>query len=193
MAKECPKCGNQNFNNAYQCSNCKHIFNDIIKCSKCGVYNLKGWKKCIQCHNELISFDNKPVIENIIVEDEKREEIQKDNNVILNINYDNISLQNIVHSIIKDRGISVLKDSKLCNALLQDYAKGELKKEIRLFIQILNIGCYKKLNASQEIDIEKLKMTRELTEDYFIDKSIANSIINLLVYIIKTSAQQDST
>ena len=188
MAKECPNCGKQNFNNAYQCSNCKYVFNDVIKCSKCGVYNLKGWKKCFQCHNELKIFDNKPVIENIIVDEEKCEETQKDNNVVLNSNYDNISLRNIVRSIIKDRGISVLMDSKLCNALLQDYAKGELKKEIRLFIQTLNIGCYKKLNSSQEIDIEKLKMIRELIEDYFIEKNIANSIINLLVDIIKTCA-----
>jgi hypothetical protein len=189
MSKLCPECGNINFNNAYQCKACKHIFNDVIKCLKCGVYNLSCWKQCIQCRNELILSDsNKETTNKDILVGALKIENDHINNNDLKINFDIESLRQILNNIVKDRGIKVLSDAKICNALLLDYAKGEIKKEIRLLIQVLNTGCYKTIEVSQELDIEKLKLIKKLTDEYFIEKGIAISIVNLIIETIKYCA-----
>jgi len=183
MAKGCPKCGTYNFNNAHHCKSCSYIYEDAIKCSFCGTENYIGWINCISCRKQLkssiISTSTSLPISNV------------EPSLVLNnipVTSNNINpLKDILFEIIKIRGIEILNDKKILNALLNDYAKGEFKKEIRLLMQIIEINCHNNLLISNDIDTEIKIQIRKLNEEYFIENNIASSTIQLLADAIKSN------
>jgi hypothetical protein len=61
MAKDCPKCGSPNMNDAVKCKKCEYFFGDRIisnrsqdiKCPYCGTLNSNWFRKCEDCNNKV--------------------------------------------------------------------------------------------------------------------------------------------
>jgi DNA-directed RNA polymerase subunit RPC12/RpoP len=87
--------------------------------------------------------------------------------------------------IVNERGKDLLFDNKLTKAFFMDYGRGELKNEINLLVKAVELGYTKKIMNSDDLNITKLILSRELMENYFINDEMANSIILLLIGLLR--------
>ena len=92
----------------------------------------------------------------------------------------NIYFNEILSTLVSDRGIAVFQDPAKCRALLYDYAGSGFKREIRLLLQALEAGAYKELFLTTETIFGIKKMIRKLQEDYAIAADAAEETVMLL-------------
>ena len=85
-----------------------------------------------------------------------------------------------VYGFIKQYKKDVFKDMSKCKSLLLDHAKGEYKNEIRLLLQALDIGCYESIINSNDLNITRMSLIKQLQEEYYISENIATSLIDML-------------
>ncbi|MDR2485821.1 MAG: formylglycine-generating enzyme family protein [Treponema sp.] len=91
-----------------------------------------------------------------------------------------ISFQELVNHAIQEQGIAILENSDRCKTLLYSYAKGAFKREIRRFLQSLEIGGYQELLASEEPDKTAGRLIERLQDEYMILQEEAEETIGLL-------------
>ncbi|MDR2535984.1 MAG: formylglycine-generating enzyme family protein [Treponema sp.] len=91
----------------------------------------------------------------------------------------------LLNRIIKERGIIILDKPGQCKALLHDYAKGALKREIHLFIQSLEAGCHRELLRSEKPEVTKPRLIQKLQDNYGITQTFAEETITLLEAVIQ--------
>jgi len=91
----------------------------------------------------------------------------------------------LAEKIIDERGKNILLDNKLAKAFFQDYGKGEFKKEINLLIKTIELNYAKKIIDSNDLEITGKILSRELTEEHFINGDIANSIVMMLMGLLR--------
>jgi formylglycine-generating enzyme required for sulfatase activity len=101
------------------------------------------------------------------------------------------TFQDLVNRLIQERGIVILENGTLCKALLQDYAKGVFKREIRLFLQSLEAGYHRKLLKAVEPELTKQALIREFQDDYGIAREIAEETIAILAAGIEKHTETD--
>jgi hypothetical protein len=90
----------------------------------------------------------------------------------------------LVKTVVDNHGAAVFDNRSRCKSLLDDYARGEFKKEIRLFTQIVDTGYAAKLRDSKEPDIIRLQLIRHLQDDYFIAPETARNMSDILLWIL---------
>jgi hypothetical protein len=86
-----------------------------------------------------------------------------------------------IHSFVKQYKKGVFDDMSKCKSLLLDHAKGEYKNEIRLLMQSLELGCYATIMNSNDLNITRMSLIKQLQEENYISENIAISLIDLLL------------
>jgi hypothetical protein len=87
--------------------------------------------------------------------------------------------------IVEENSKELFKDIRRTKGLCMDYAKGEYKNLINLFIKTLELGFYNKIISSENLTITKLILVRQLSEGSFIDYSMAIYITDLLIGLLR--------
>jgi hypothetical protein len=90
-----------------------------------------------------------------------------------------------INDFVKQYKKDVFEKIPQCKALLLDHAKGEYKKEIRLLLQILEIGCYSAIINSNDLYKTRMVLINRMREDYFIDDNISAIMIDLLLSFLR--------
>jgi len=96
----------------------------------------------------------------------------------------------ILQQLIVEQGKESLFNPGKCKALLADYTRGDFKKESRLFLQALDAGVVKAIDAAQELEICRKQQVRLLHEDYFLTEEIAIDVVDTLVLVLKGEEQK---
>lgn len=91
----------------------------------------------------------------------------------------------IATKVVDEKGNEILRNSLLMRALFMDYTKGDYKHEINLLVKIIELGYSSKIIASNELDITKLILSRQLQDELFINAIMADSIIILLIGLLR--------
>jgi DNA-directed RNA polymerase subunit RPC12/RpoP len=91
----------------------------------------------------------------------------------------------IAEKIIDERGKSLLFNNKLTKALFMDYGRGEFKNEINLLVKTIELKYTKRIVDSDDLNITKMILTRQLTEEQFINDKVAGSIVLLLIGLLR--------
>jgi len=86
-----------------------------------------------------------------------------------------------LHDFIKKYKVEIFNDMRKCKSLLLDHAKGEHKKEIRLLLQALDMGCYSTIMNSNDLNITRMTLIKQLQDEYYISEDIATSFVDLLL------------
>ena len=92
---------------------------------------------------------------------------------------------NIAEKIVEERGKNILNDTKLTKAFFMDYGHGEYKNEINLLIKIIELGYSKKITDSEDINVTKIMLIKQLKEEQFLNDRMADSIIKLLIGLLR--------
>jgi len=92
---------------------------------------------------------------------------------------------NILTKMVEDRGIETLRDTKLTKALIMDYSHGEYKDETNFLLRVLELDVYKKIIISEDLSITKKIIVKQLCEKLFIADKMANSIVDILIKILR--------
>jgi hypothetical protein len=87
--------------------------------------------------------------------------------------------------IIAKNGNDLLKNSRLMKGLLLDHAHGEYKNEINLFVKILEMGLYNRIINSNNLEITKTSLIKQLREELFIMDNIAETMVLLLIGVLR--------
>jgi ribosomal protein L40E len=90
----------------------------------------------------------------------------------------------LTQKMVKERGKNVLNDKKIAKALLLDYSHGEYKNEINLLVKTIELGFPKRIKETNDVDIIRLILSRQLVEENFIMEKIAVSTVSLLINLI---------
>jgi len=96
-----------------------------------------------------------------------------------------IQFRNFLHNFIKLYDSDILENTKKCKSLLLDHAKGEYKNEIRLLLQALDLGCYSTIMNSNDLNMTRMSLIKQLQDEYYISESIAISLIDILLIELK--------
>ena len=95
------------------------------------------------------------------------------------------SFEAILNKIVSERGIVIFDNPAKCNGLLQDYANGGYKREIRLLLQALEAGAYKEIFNSDDPDLGAQKTIKKLQSEYAIAKDAAEATVTMLTALFK--------
>jgi len=90
-----------------------------------------------------------------------------------------------VHGFVKQYKKDIFKDVSKCKSLLLDHAKGEYKNEIRLLLQSLELGCYATIMNSNDLNITRMSLIKQLQDEYYISENIAISLIDMLLMVLR--------
>ncbi|MCL2720585.1 MAG: formylglycine-generating enzyme family protein [Treponema sp.] len=101
------------------------------------------------------------------------------------------TFESILSQIMTERGVKILDTPSKCSNLLQDYASGGFKREIRLLIQTLEAGYHKELLKSEEPEITVKILVKKFQDDYGTAKEVAEEIINILAVVLEGSGKSD--
>jgi hypothetical protein len=91
----------------------------------------------------------------------------------------------LAEKIIDERGKTLLFDNRITKALFLDYGRCEFRNEINFLVKTIELGYTKKIMDSDDLDITKMILSRQLIEEHFINDKIANSIILLLIGLLR--------
>jgi len=91
----------------------------------------------------------------------------------------------LADKIIKERGKNILLNSKLTKALFMDYSGNEYKKELNLLIKTIELEFPDKIITSDNLDITCKILTKQLIDEHFINDKISNSIVLLLIGLLR--------
>ena len=86
----------------------------------------------------------------------------------------------ILQQIKAERGFSFFENLAKCKSLLQDFTAGQYKKESRLLLLAIEAGCPGEIARSTEPEITLKKLVSKLHEEYSMDQSAAERIVDLL-------------
>jgi uncharacterized protein (TIGR02145 family) len=88
---------------------------------------------------------------------------------------------NILKTLISIYGIDILDDANKCEYLLLEHSVRH-KRDIKLFIEILENNFYKKLQTSLNRNLDKKQIARLLYRERGIDMKLAEEAVNCLCY-----------
>jgi len=91
----------------------------------------------------------------------------------------------LAEKIIRERGKNILFNSRLTKALFMDYSKNEFKKELNLLVKTIELDFPNKIIVSDNLDITFKILTKQLIDDHFINDRISNSIVLLLIGLLR--------
>jgi len=97
----------------------------------------------------------------------------------------NEQFEQFIHIFIKQYKVDIFNNISQCKSLLLDHAKGEYKKEIRLLLQALELGCFKAILSSNDLNLTRISLINQLQNEYYINENISSSIIDLLLSILR--------
>jgi len=86
-----------------------------------------------------------------------------------------------LHGFVKQYKKDIFSNVSKCKSLMLDHAKGEYKNEIRLLLQALDMGCYTIIMGSDDLNITRMLLIKQLQEEYYISENIATSLISMLL------------
>jgi hypothetical protein len=97
----------------------------------------------------------------------------------------NANFEQTITRFLLQHGKDVLNDYQCCKSLLKDFTKNEYQKETRLFMQAVEIGCYRKIVETDEPETTARILIGQLQEENFILEEAAYFIIELLFLVLK--------
>jgi len=88
-------------------------------------------------------------------------------------------------AVKRDR--DTLFDTKLCRAALADLTRNKYKRERNLLLQAVESGAAMAIDdaSGNDLQICKLQQIRKLHEDYSLDSSAAEEVVNMLALILR--------
>jgi hypothetical protein len=93
----------------------------------------------------------------------------------------NKQFEQFLNDFVTQYKTAVFNDVKACKSLLLDHAKGEFSKEIRLFLQALELGCHTAILNSNDLNLTRMVLIKRFQDEYFISGEIATLLIDLLL------------
>ncbi|MBS3954280.1 MAG: DUF1566 domain-containing protein [Methylomicrobium sp.] len=96
----------------------------------------------------------------------------------------------ILQQCIRDYGITLGREPQRLEALLKDYAKGQLKREIFVLVQATKENVVDQLlNNTAPLELIAGSLAHQLTENYGIDRPLAEWAIESWVFALNLSIQ----
>lgn len=88
----------------------------------------------------------------------------------------NNEAKRLLHQVLRDYGLDLVRDPQRLNALLKDYAQGQYKREIFLCVQAVREGVVQELQNNSHIPLDLLsaRMVKQLREDCGLDPGAAS-------------------
>jgi hypothetical protein len=90
----------------------------------------------------------------------------------------------ILKQMAKDQGKEVLINGK-AKIYISDYCKGQFKKEVNVFRQILDANCGELINNADNVPERKLKLMAQLEDDTGLAQKVTAEYLDLLGLILK--------
>jgi formylglycine-generating enzyme required for sulfatase activity len=108
---------------------------------------------------------------------------------------ENNSFEAVLTKVVSERGLAIFDNPAKCNGLLQDYANGGCKREIRLLLQALEAGYHKTLLGSADPEITIPMLAKKFNDEYGTAKEVAVEIIGILAKVLKEcgKSEEDKT
>jgi len=91
-----------------------------------------------------------------------------------------------LHDFVKKYKTDIFSDFSKCKSLLLDHAKGEFKKEIRLLLQALELGCHTIILSSNDLNLTRMALIRQFQNEYFISEEISSALIDMLLLELRS-------
>ena len=89
--------------------------------------------------------------------------------------------------MVAERGKEELFNAKLCRSVLADLTRNKFKTEQNLLLRAIESGSAKIINGATESDLQicKVREIKKLTDDYSINPSSAEWVVNMLAEILR--------
>ena len=97
----------------------------------------------------------------------------------------NTNFESILTKLIAERGVAILDSPAKCNGLLQDYAAGGFKREIRLLMQALDAGYHKDLLNSGDPEITRAILVKKFQDEYGTAKEVAKEMVHVFAKVLE--------
>jgi hypothetical protein len=91
----------------------------------------------------------------------------------------------VIRHFLLHYGKEILDETQKCKSLLKDFAKGEFRSEIDLFMQTIEKNFHKKIIESNDFEMTAGQLIRQLQTENFISEDAAQSIVALWFLILK--------
>jgi len=96
----------------------------------------------------------------------------------------------IIKKIADQRGKEIFLETKILKGLLNDYSKGDFKKEIFLLLQIADIGSVNYINRAEDLEQCKHFLVERLEDEKSISPQKSAEMIDLLFLILRDEKLQ---
>jgi hypothetical protein len=90
----------------------------------------------------------------------------------------------IIQLMTKEQGKEILVNGK-AKIYMSDYCKGQFKKEVNVFCQILDANCGELINNADNVTERKLKLMARLEDDTGLAQKVTAEYLDLLGLILK--------
>lgn len=91
----------------------------------------------------------------------------------------------LIQKIIDERGKSTLENEKLTRALFMDYSHGKYKHEINFLLKLIDLGVYKEIMESRDLDNTKYTLVRRLCNELYFNEKISAFMVILLISLLR--------
>ncbi|GHV23871.1 hypothetical protein FACS189494_12120 [Spirochaetia bacterium] len=91
----------------------------------------------------------------------------------------------ILKLLLTHYGNTLFDDRLKLKSLLQDYAQGEFEKEVRLFMQAVEINCHTKILQSDNIPLTASALIQNLQDNHYLTGEAAHDVVSLLCELLR--------
>jgi hypothetical protein len=89
--------------------------------------------------------------------------------------------EQFIHDFIQQYKTDIFNHIQKCKSLLLDHAKKKKKKEIRLLLQAIDLGGHTARLSSNDLNLTRISLIKQLQGEYFISEEISASVIDLIL------------
>jgi hypothetical protein len=97
----------------------------------------------------------------------------------------------ILKKLVNEQGEETLLDPVKCRNFLNDYTRGEYKRESRQLLKAVEAGVSKAIHATSELTICIKQQHKKLYEDHDMDAAIALDVVNVLAQFLRKDAVKE--
>jgi formylglycine-generating enzyme required for sulfatase activity len=90
----------------------------------------------------------------------------------------------VIRRMVSEQGKETLVNGR-AKIFLADYCKGQFKKEMKIFRQILESGCGEHVNSADSFPERKLKLMERLEDEDGLSQKVTSDYLDLLCLILK--------
>ena len=91
----------------------------------------------------------------------------------------------VLQKLVDEQGNGALTDARKCKAFINDYTRGEYKKESRFIVQAVEAGVPKAIEGANDLATCKKAQTRKLEEEFGLSPTVAADIVDTLALVLR--------